>query len=131
MKLIQCNPSYWEFVRNLRNDPNNLHGFINNKYITTEDQITYMTKYNDNYYICLDNNNLPLGFIGNIDGDMRICVKNDRQNQGIGTFMTKEFLMIQQKNTSLIAKVKITNIASQKLFKKVGFKPAFIIYTKE
>ena len=66
MKLIQCNPSYWEFVRNLRNDPNNLHGFINNKYITTEDQITYMTKYNDNYYICLDNNNLPLGFIGNI-----------------------------------------------------------------
>lgn len=131
MKLIQCNPSYWEFVRNLRNDPNNLHGFINNKYITTEDQITYMTKYNDNYYICLDNNNLPLGFIGNIDGDMRICVKNDSQNQGIGTFMTKEFLMIQQKNTSLIAKVKITNIASQKLFKKVGFKPAFIIYTKE
>lgn len=131
MKLIQCNPSYWEFIRNLRNDPNNLHGFVNNKYITSEDQISYMTKYNNSYYICLDDENIPAGFIGDIDNDIRICVKNDRQNQGIGTFMIKEFLKIQEKNTSLIAKIKIKNIASQKLFEKVGFKPKFIIYTKE
>ena len=109
MKLVQCNSSFWEFVRNLRNDPNNLHGFVNNKYITIEDQITYMTKYNYNYYICLDDHDVPLGFIGSIDDDIRICVENNKKNQGIGTFMLKEFLMIQQKNTSLIAKVKIKN----------------------
>lgn len=131
MKLVNCEKKYWEFIRNLRNDPNNLHGFVNAKYITVDDQFVYMTKYNSNYYICLTDDGDPLGFIGSIDGDIRICVKNDQKNQGVGAFMLKEFLIIQQKNTSLVAKIKIKNIVSQKLFKKAGFRPTFIIYEKE
>lgn len=131
MKLIPCNEKYWEFVRHLRNDPDNLAGFINTKYITEADQQLYMAKYNNCYYICIDDADLPVGFIGSIDDDIRICVKNDRKNQGIGTFMINEFLKIQNQHKLLIAKVKCTNIISQKLFQKVGFKPTYIIYTKE
>lgn len=131
MKLIPCNQKYWEFVRQLRNDPENLAGFINTKYITEEDQRLYMSKYNDFYYICINDNDLPVGFIGSIDDDIRICVKNDHKNQGIGTFMLNEFLKIKNQHKLLIAKIKYNNIISQKLFRKIGFKPTYVIYTKE
>lgn len=130
MKLIQNNKNYWEFIRNLRNDLNNLNGFVNKNYISLENQIIYMTKYNDSYYICLDENDLPVGFIGEIENDIRICVEHSFKNKGIGKFMLNEFLKIKN-NRNMAAKIKIDNIISQRLFQGLGFKAKYIIYEQE
>ena len=42
--LVKCDQEYWEFVRNLRNDPKVKDGFIKNKFITKKEQIKYMNK---------------------------------------------------------------------------------------
>jgi RimJ/RimL family protein N-acetyltransferase len=130
MKLIQCNSSYWEFIRNLRNDKHNIEGFINKTYITEQDQINYMKKYNDYYYVCIDEDNTPLGFIGEIDNDIRICVDHLLKNKGVGKFMLREFLNIKN-NKQIFAKIKINNTASHQLFISMGFKPKYIIYEQE
>ena len=49
MELVDCDKKYWEFVRSLRNDSNNLLGFIETKYISFDDQLTYM-KLNSSFF---------------------------------------------------------------------------------
>ena len=53
LKLIVCEKKYWEFIRTLRSDDRVQEGFIQRVNITKDQQIEYMKKYNDNYYICL------------------------------------------------------------------------------
>lgn len=127
LSLIECSKEYWEFVRRLRNDPKNLSGFINKNKITKRDQEKYMEKYAKAYSICLLNNQIPVGFVGSIDGDIRVCTDNKYKNQGIGRFMIKNFT--KNKN-NLFAKIKINNISSIKLFESCGFKRKYFIYEK-
>ena len=123
LKLVQCTEEYWEFVRILRTDPRNIDGFIEHNDITVEDQKKYMEKYWKNYWICIDDTG-PLGYIGEINGDIRVCADHDVKGQGISKFMVKELLKLRP---NVYAKVKIENIPSQKLFESVGFKLVEIV----
>jgi len=117
LKLVENNKDYYEVIRLLRTDPNNTSGFLEQVEITPEQQLNYMEKYEKNYWICLMNN-LPVGFIGVIDTDIRFAVNHNYKNMGIGSFMINE---IKNKGIEVTSKVLIDNLPSQKVFEKCGF----------
>lgn len=122
--MIKSEKKYWDFIRNLRN----LNvGFLEQVNITSDQQIDYMINYNDNYYICL-NDNEPVGFIGLIDNDIRLSVDPHHRKKGIAEFMLN-WLLVKHPNAD--AQVLYNNIPSKKLFEKCGFKPHMIMYKKE
>lgn len=125
--LVKCEEKYWNFVRELRMNKNVVDGFIENIFISIEDQKKYMSKYNNNYYIALLNNE-PVGFIGVIEDDIRICTHPDFQKIGVGKFMLNS---IAKLIPTAFGKIKINNEASKKLFESCGFAPKFLIYTNE
>ena len=123
LKLADNDEQYYEFIRILRTDPRIIHGFIHNDPITPEQQRRYMKKYKNNYYICLWKNE-PVGYVGQIDGDIRIATHPDFQQRGVGSFMINE---IMKKHPECYGKVKIKNQASLSMFEKCGFKKKYYI----
>lgn len=126
LKLVTCDKKYWEFVRNLRLDNRVTDGFIKTEYITKEMQEKYMGTHSDFYRISLFNDE-PVGYVGVIEDDIRVCTHPDYQGKGVGKFMINECMKIWP---SAFAKVKIDNEASLKLFKSCGFHKKFIIMKK-
>lgn len=125
-KFVKCTSEYWEFVRVLRNDPRVQEGFIVSSDITSEQQKKYMEIYSDNYRVALLDD-IPVGYVGVIEDDIRICTHPDYQGLKIGKFMLEEII---KEFPSAYGKVKINNEASKNLFKSVGFTETFIIFTK-
>jgi len=117
LKLLPNDRKYWEYIRQLRTCRENLDGFVEQNYITEADQINYMSKYNDNYYICF-NENKPVGFIGVVENDIRLATDPNYKGKGIGSFMVKEIVKIYPQ---AVAKVKLDNISSTRLFKSLNF----------
>ena len=118
MKLIKNEEKYYDFIRTLRTHNDNKSGFLEQVEITPEQQITYMEKYKNNYYICVDENNIPLGWIGEVDNDIRLCTDPVHKGKGIGTFMLNELHKLHPKAH---AKVLVDNEPSKKVFIKCGF----------
>ena len=117
LKLLPNDRKYWEYIRQLRTCRENLDGFVEQNYITEADQINYMSKYNDNYYICF-NENKPVGFIGVVENDIRLATDPNYKGKGIGSFMVKEIVKVYPQ---AVAKVKLDNISSTRLFKSLNF----------
>ena len=117
-RLVQNEPKYWEFIRIVRNNPEMQKGFVEIVNITTEQQIEYMKKYSDGYYICLNNENEPIGFIGEVNDDIRVAIIVKFQRMGVGKFMVNEFMKLKPNS---YAKMKFDNIASKRLFESCGF----------
>ena len=117
MKLVNCTPKYWEFVRKLRLDERVIDGFIKTKQITKEEQISYMKNNSKYYRICLINKQAA-GYVGVIDNDIRVCTHPDFQGKGIGKFMINESMNIWP---TAFAKVKLNNHMSIRLFESCGF----------
>ena len=126
-ELVECTSRYWEFVRVLRNDKRVLGGFIRTDYITEEMQKKYMNKHSQFYRIALVNG-IPAGYLGVIEGDIRICSHPSFQGIGLGKFMINECMKIWP---SAFAKVKIDNEASIRLFESCGFTKEFYILKKD
>ena len=126
MKLVENEPQYYEFVRQLRNNEVVKKGFVQQKEITLIQHQDFMKKYACNYYICLVNGT-PAGFVGQIHEDIRVATHPDFQGQNIGTFMISELM---KKFPSSVAKVKVDNEASLRLFEKCGFKKTYYILEK-
>lgn len=114
MELVSVKEEYFEFVRQLRTHPENKKGFILQVDITPEQQQKYMSNHLKNYYICLSYGD-PVGYVGVIDDDIRVCTHPDHKGKGVGKFMLKEIVKIFPNSTG---KIKKDNIASQKLFDK-------------
>lgn len=123
-KLVDCSSQWWEFVRTLRNSQREFFG--NTKIITKEEHAEFMFKHCNNYYVCL-NGIIPVGFIGVVDGDIRLAVCPGYQRRGIGKFMLKGLL---EKHKDGFAKIRITNSASIALFISCGFKIDYFVLTK-
>lgn len=123
-ELVDCIECYWDFVRKLRIDPRNAHGFVEQVQISEEQQVHYMKKYCNQYKVCLAQKE-PVGFIGDISGDIRVCVREDWKGKGVATFMVQEYCRYKK---NVFAKVKIDNAASIALFEKSGFEARFIIF---
>ena len=122
-EVVKCSEKYWEFVRNLRNNIEVLGGFINKNHITKNQQAEYMKK-NSKYFIIGLINGEPAGYFGVIDKDIRICTHPEFQKNGLGKFMLDELQKIWPDS---IAKIKIENNASIKLFESAGYEPIFLI----
>lgn len=126
LELVNCGKQYWEFVRVLRMDKRVLDGFIEKVEITSEQQIAYMTKYSDCFRIALLDNE-PVGYFGVIEDDIRVCVHPDHQKKGIGKFLVNSCFEIWP---NALAKIKITNQSSQKLFESCGYVREYFLYKK-
>ena len=114
MELVEVTEAYYEFIRELRLHPKNLKWFLNQSEITKEDQAKYMKKYSENYRVCLLYGE-PVGYVGVIEDDIRICTHPSFVGKGIGYFMLSEIKKLYPLATGKILK---NNIASQKLFEK-------------
>lgn len=121
--LTKNKKKYWEFIRALRSNKSVENGFIDKVQISKKEQEIYMNKYNDNYYVCL-NEQIPCGYIGEINGDIRLCTSPEFQGQGVGTFMIKEFTKIKK---NIFAKIKVENISSIKAFEKAGYEKKYFL----
>jgi len=127
LKLINNSLKYWEFIRGLRNMEGVREGFIQQEEIDEISHATYMLQYNNNFWICLDEKD-PVGYVGVIDRDIRVATHPDAQGRGVGSFMINE---VTKHNPAVVAKVKIDNEASVKLFEKCGFKKKYYLLEKE
>lgn len=127
MELVDNNIKYWDFIRNLRNDKRVNGEFIEDTYVSEKQQIEYMKKYSSCYRIALLDGN-PVGYVGVIDNDIRICTHPDYQGMGVGKFMLNNCMKIWPHAE---AKVKISNIKSLKLFETLGFSKQFYLLKKE
>lgn len=123
MKLVANSPEYWEFIRELRNNEAVKQGFIQQAHISPEEHIAFMTKHCNKFIICLIENQ-PAGYAGVIDRDIRIAVEPKFQKMGVGKFLIESLMAIYPDS---IAKVKVENKASLKLFEKCGFKKKYYI----
>lgn len=117
LKLVKNEKKYYEFIRNMRVHPDNESGFLEKVNITSEQQENYMKKYNDCYYVAILNET-PVGYVGVVDDDIRICTDPSYKKTGAGTFMLNEIMKLYPKATAKILK---DNIASLSLFKKCNF----------
>lgn len=126
-RLDNNGPKYWEFIRELRNMEGVREGFIQQEEIDQISHATYMLKYNNNFWICLDNDE-PIGYVGVIEDDIRVATHPHHQGKGVGSFMINEIMKICP---SAVAKVKLQNEASIKLFERCGFKKKYYILERE
>ena len=85
-----------------------------------------MNNYSKSYRIALVDDR-PAGYVGVIDNDIRVCTHPDYQGKGVGKFMINESMKIWP---DAIAKVKVNNKASLKLFEACGFKKNYYILSK-
>ena len=127
MELVKNEPKYWAFIRQLRNMDGVREGFIQQKYITQEQHEKYMKKNSTFFYILLDKG-VPICYIGNIDNDIRVATHPDHQGKGAATFAVNELMKLFP---DAVAKVKIENKASLRLFEKCGFKKKYYLLEKE
>ena len=127
MELVENEPKYWEFIRQLRNMDGVREGFIQQKIISKEHHIEYMKKNSTFFYILLDKD-VPICYIGNIDNDIRVATHPDHQGKGAATFALNELMKL---HPNAVAKVKIENKASLRLFEKCGFKKKYYLLEKE
>jgi GNAT superfamily N-acetyltransferase len=124
MKLVPCTEPYWDFVRTLRMDERVAHGFIEKENITPEQQNKYMALHWTEFFIALVDD-VPGGFVGCVDGDIRICTHPDFQRRGVGLFLMRE---IMKRFPTALAKVKIENKASQTMMEASGLTVRYVVY---
>ena len=127
LKFVKNEEKYWDFIRNLRNDPKVKTGFIQQEEILPESHQKFMTKYGHLFYLCLCDNT-PAGYVGVIDRDIRVATHPNFQGKGIGKFMIEQIML---KFPDAYAKIKIENEASIRLFKSCNFKEKYFILEKE
>ena len=126
MRLVANNLKYWEFIRNLRNDERVKTGFIQQKYITKDEHINFMEQYSEDYFICLVDD-VPAGYVGQINGDIRVATHPDFQGKGVGKYMINQLM---KTSPNSFAKVKVENEPSIRLFESCGFKKKYYILEK-
>ena len=114
MDLVSITPEHYEFVRELRMNPQTKGGFLEEAQISKEDQEKYMIKHGQNYYVCLLYD-VPVGYIGVLDDDIRFCTHPNYQGKGVGAYMLREAKKLYPNATGRIKK---DNTASQRAFDK-------------
>jgi len=108
----------YEFIRQLRTDPRTESGFLTKAVISPSDQIEYMSKHKDDYYVCYYNQ-LRVGYCGVIDNDIRFCVVPYYHGMGIGKFMLRHMKNLYPEATG---RIKRENFGSIMAFQKEGIK---------
>jgi ribosomal protein S18 acetylase RimI-like enzyme len=124
LKLVKCEQDFWNDILIIRNEDKD--SFNKQHEISLEEHQKFMNINAINYRVATIDGKFA-GFVGIVNDDIRVGVKKEYRKMGIGKFMINEFYKIFEINH---AKIKINNIASQKLFESCGFKKSFYILTK-
>jgi len=124
LKMEECTQEYWDFVLILRNQLKK--GFLQQEDIVADDHYRFMKDKAKFYMICT-HSGIPAGFVGQVDGDIRVATHPDYQGVGVGKYMINE-LMKKWPDSS--ATVKIENHASLALFESCGFKKKCFVLEK-
>jgi GNAT superfamily N-acetyltransferase len=117
LQFVPNSCDYYEFIRELRMDPDIISGFVSQVRITKEQQLIYMDEHEKDYYVCLHGGR-PIGFIGVVAGDLRLAVDRAYQRKGVASFMLAELFKLVP---DFQVRVKKKNHASIKFFEKFGF----------
>lgn len=126
LHMVPLQFEHYEFVRALRNNETVKKGFVVQDDISREKHLEYMSKYGKNYFVCF-RGLIPVGYIGVIDNDIRVATVPNEAKLGVGEFMVN---FIAENFPGALAKVKIENVASRRLFEKCGYKLTFVIYSR-
>lgn len=78
-----------------------------------------MTKHAKTYRVAIDVDSTVVGFIGQVDGDVRLATRKDRMRSGVASFMWERFLA--EFPDGLTVKVKRENKRSLAFFEKWGW----------
>lgn len=127
LTLIPASDNYFDFILKLRNDPRIRNGFIQQADISEVNHKIYMSENSKNYYVCMLNQK-PIGYIGVIENDIRLAVSLEHNGFGAGEFMVKKILLIYP---NAVAKIKVGNQASLRLFEKCGFEKKYFILEQD
>ena len=127
LKFVKNTPKYWEFIRRLRNMEGVRQGFIHQEEITEIEQAAYMLEHNNDFWLCLLDG-IPAGFVGVIDNDIRVATHPEFQGMGVGVFMINQIMKVHPR---AVAKVKLHNNASIKLFEKCGFEKKYYLLERD
>jgi len=127
--LVDNEKHYWEFIRQLRNNAIVKKGFVQQGNIPKKTHLAFMKKYGSGYKIALDAFGAPIGFVGVVEGDIRIAVAPHMQGKKVGKKMLELFLI--GRPGPIVAKVKVENKKSLALFESLGFKKKFYILEKD
>ena len=112
----------WEFIRRLRNECSD--GFFSDEQITPEQHKRFMQKHGENHLIAFNCDNERLGFIGHVNGDVRLAVCPEYRKKGVAKEMLKRLLEFFP-NTKMKAQAKTSNHASINTFLSLGWKKKF------
>ena len=82
-----------------------------------------MQKHGDHYFVCLYEG-VPAGFVGSVNDDIRVATHPSYLRKGIAKVLIKYIVSIYPTS---VAKVKIKNKASLKLFESCGFTKRFYL----
>lgn len=115
--LRSCQPSDFEGIRDIRNA--NRHAFSNSHLLTCEEHAKFMHLHHSTYRLAFYKTTL-VGFIGQVDQDLRLGVSPLWKRKGVGRFMVKNFCRLYPKIT---VKVKRSNSPSLEFFKSLGWIP--------
>lgn len=126
LRLADCTENFWSFVLSLRNKVRD--SFLSTDLISEVDHVNFMTKYSSTYRICIDND-IPIGFIGAVNGDIRLAVEPSYQGRQVASFMLKEFASLVPHTKEV--KVRLDNLPSQRFFERNGYKAKCIVLEKE
>ena len=126
MQFVENERKYWEFIRQLRNDERVKEGFIHQEEISKHSHEKYMSENEDKFYLCLIEDE-PAGYVGVIENDIRVATHPNYQKRGVGLFMINE---VMKKHPTAVAKIKMKNEASVRLFEKAGFKKKYYLLEK-
>jgi ribosomal protein S18 acetylase RimI-like enzyme len=130
LRLVKNNPSYWEFIRCLKNTDAARANSVSSHVITPDEHKNYMNRYGEQYFICLKEDT-PVGYVGaNARGYISIAVAEFARGQGLGKFMLKTYCSYED-NATRRAIVSTSNDASLALFESCGFKKRYYIFEKE
>jgi GNAT superfamily N-acetyltransferase len=121
--IVPNSPKYYEFIRLLRNDPRVASGFLEEGGITEAQQVEYMRKHSECYFVALVQG-LPAGYAGVVDNDLRVCTHPQYQGRGIGHALVSHVLGVYP---SASVRIKWGNEASMRLFSSLGFSPAVVL----
>ena len=124
LKFVDCSYIYWEFVRNLRNNPLVVKGFIDQNYIEISKHQNYMTRKSSAFTVVLESGE-PVAYYRVIHNDISFCVHPDYQCKGIGSTILNRII---KKFPDSYGKVKSGNDASSKAFCNAGYKETYVIY---
>lgn len=134
LELVPCNSfERWASIRFIRNQPQNRNNF-GNTFIGIQEHHAHMKNFHTHYYVCVgrrleDEKTDYAGFIGCVDGDIRIAVNHEYHNEGIGKWMLMMFLthvdMVAAgfgvfRGNKVKSKVKKDNAIGQRLFESVN-----------